>query len=128
MFFVSRGWNPPRVALATATFLLILVASGLPALSSQPGTPVASPGAGESATTLPPAWLEFGPDGRLIARVIIENECPALVLDGLNVGMTRRAPTSDAFPVVACETSIPFGTATASILDQSLPLPEGPVR
>jgi hypothetical protein len=112
----------------TAISLLLLVLSGLPAASSQVGTPVASPQPAESAQPLLPAWLEFGPDGRLIARVIAEDECPALVADGLEVGMTRRAPASDAFPVVACEATVSFGTETASILNQELPLPDGPVR
>ena len=61
----------------------------------------------------------------LIARVIVDGECPALVVDGFDVGMTRRAPASDAFPVVACEATVPFGAATASILNQDLPLPAG---
>ena len=34
----------------------------------------------------------------------------------------------DAFPVVACEATVPFGAATASILTQDLPLPAGPIR
>jgi hypothetical protein len=42
--------------------------------------------------------------------------------------MTRRAPASDIFPVVGCEATVPFGTASAEIGDQQLPLPAGPVR
>ena len=60
--------------------------------------------------------------------MIVDGECPALVLDSLDVDMTRRAPASAAFPVVACEATIPFGTRTASVLNQDLPLPEGPIR
>jgi hypothetical protein len=77
---------------------------------------------------LPPAWLEFGPDGRLIARVVVDGSCPALAVDGFDLSMSRRAPASDAFPVVTCEATVPFGTESASLLDQDLPLPEGPIR
>ena len=60
MVFVSSGRCSPRVDVATAVSLALLVLSGLPAASSQLGTPVASPETGESAASLPPAWLEFG--------------------------------------------------------------------
>ena len=86
MVFVSGGRCSPRVVVATAVSLALLVLSGLPAASSQLGTPVASPVPGESAGSLPPAWLEFAIDGRLVARVIVEGECPPLVVDGLDVG------------------------------------------
>jgi Calcineurin-like phosphoesterase len=42
--------------------------------------------------------------------------------------MLRRTSASDAFPLLACEATIPFGTETASILNQDLPLPTGPIR
>jgi hypothetical protein len=127
MVRASRWCPAARVAIGTAVFLLLLIQSGFPA-AGQLGTPVASPEPAESAHSLPPAWLQFGPDGRLIARIIVENACPAFVADEVEVGMTRRAPASEAFPVVACEATVPFGTATASILDQGLPLPDGPIR
>jgi hypothetical protein len=75
---------------------------------------------------LPPAWLEFGPGGALLARVIVEADCPPIVLDGFAVVMTPRTTASAAFPVVACEAPIPFGTQRATVLDQDLPLPTGP--
>jgi Calcineurin-like phosphoesterase len=128
MAFSGRWRGSPRVALATAVSVLFLVLFGLPAGSNQPGTPVASPEPAESAISLPPAWLEFGPEGRLIARVIVEGECPKLLTDAVDFEMTRRAPASAAFPVVACEATVPFGTLTASILSQELPLPAGPIR
>jgi hypothetical protein len=125
MLFALR-WGPAaRVSLATATSFLLLLLSGFPAASSQLGTPIASP---EPAASLPPAWLEFGPEGRLIARVIVDGECPSLVIDDMDVDMTRRAPASDAFPVIVCEATVPFGTSRASILNQDLPLPTGPLR
>jgi hypothetical protein len=125
MLFALRWCPAARVSLATATSFLLLLLSGFPAASSQLGTPIASP---EPAASLPPAWLEFGPEGRLITRVIVDGECPSLVIDDLDVDMTRRAPASDAFPVTACEATVPFGTSSASILNQDLPLPRGPIR
>ena len=127
MVFVSRMRRWPRVPLATAVSLL-LVLSGSSTASSQTGTPIATPEPGGSAASLPPAWLEFGPEGRLIARVIVDGECPSLIVDDLDVDMTRRGPASDAFPVAACEATVPFGTRAASILNQDLPLPQGPIR
>ena len=124
---VSRSSLGLRAALTMAVCTLLVLLSGLPA-SGQLGTPVASPEPGESAAALPPAWLEFGLDGTLIARIIMDRECPALVVDGYDVGMTRRAPASNDFPIVACEATIPFGAATASIQTQDLPLPAGPIR
>ena len=128
MGFVSRRRWASRAALPITVLSLLAIVSLVPAVSAQPGTPLASPRPGGSTGPLPPAWLEFGPDGRLIARVIADGECPALVADGEAVGMTRRTDASDAFPVVACEATVPFGTETASIFDQGLPLPDGPVR
>jgi hypothetical protein len=125
MLFALRWCPAARVSLATATSFLLLLLSGFPAASSQLGTPIASP---EPAASLPPAWLEFGPEGRLIARVIVDGECPSLVIDDMDVDMTRRAPASDAFPVIVCEATVPFGTSRASILNQDLPLPTGPLR
>ena len=125
MVFVSRTRRLPRVALATAASLLLLALFGVPAASSQLGTPIASP---KRAASLPPACLEFGPDSRLIARVIVDGECPSLLIDDLEADMSRRTPASDAFPIVACEATIPFGTSRASILNQDLPLPRGPIR
>jgi hypothetical protein len=106
---------------------LFLILGGWAGVHAQQGTPVATPIPFEAIGTLPPAWLEFGPDGRLLARVIVERECPPLVADGLELTMMRRTPTSEAFPVAACESTMPFGAESASILRQVLPLPSGPV-
>ncbi len=127
MSCLSERCRALRSTLAIAVCALLLISSGLPA-SSQLGTPVASPEPGESSASLPSPWLQFGPDGTLIARVVVGGECPSLVIDGFDVSMTRRAPASDAFPVVTCEATVPFGTTTASISNQDLPLPEGRIR
>jgi hypothetical protein len=127
MVFDSRRCQAARVALAAVLLPLVQILTTVSTVSAQLGTPVAAPQSTEAGATLPPAWLEFGPDGQLMARVIVDGECPALAADGFDIGMTRRAPASNEFPVVACEATIPFGTRTASILDQDLPLPQGPI-
>ena len=124
----SRPHRSRSTALTIAVLVLLLILPGLPSTSAQQATPIASPQASANgATSLPPAWLEFGPDGRLIARVIVESEFPPLVVDGLELTMTRRTPASDSFPLGACESTVPFGAGTASIISQKLPLPAGPI-
>jgi hypothetical protein len=127
MSCVSGSHRTPWAPLVIAAFALLLAFSGLPA-AGQGGTPVASPAPGDSSAPLPPAWLALGPEGTLVARVIVDGACPPLVVDRFDVAMTRRSPASEAFPVAACEASVPFGTTTASIAGQDLPLPEGPIR
>src|SRR3954469_17308454 len=55
------------------------------------------------------AWLELGPDGERIARVITtDSTCPALDVDGRTVTMQVRAlPDPPLFPVLTCEASVP---------------------
>jgi hypothetical protein len=110
----------------TVTLVLILVAWA--GASAQSATPVASPIPIVQDGPLPPAWLEFGPNGILLARVIVASSCPPIVLDGFAVVMTGRSSPSESFPVVACEATVPFGTQSATIRGQNLPLPVGPAN
>lgn len=85
---------------------------------------------GQSATPVVsvqdlPSWLEFGPDGLLMARTLTDSSCPSLNLDGRDVPMLTRGTTDADFPVLACEAVVPFGVADASINDVALPLPKG---
>src|SRR5829696_3291277 len=123
----SRRCLPRRSAVIFVLLPFLMILAFVSTVSAQLGTPVASSSPAEP-TTVASQWLEFGPDGRRIARVITQAECPALVTDGLDLDMTRRAPASDAFPVLSCEATVPFGTEKASILGQELPLPMGPIR
>jgi hypothetical protein len=104
---------------------LLFILATAPTLA-QSGTPFASPVPATSDGQLPPAWLEFGPHGQLLARVLVTDACPSLLLDGIDVGMQPRTASSDDFPIVACEATIPFGVESAEILVQPLPLPDGP--
>ena len=123
---VDAGRLPgARSAFTTSAMTFLLLLAGWVGVSAQSATPIASPNRIEQGGPLPRAWLEFGPDGILIARVIVSADCPSIVLDGFNVVMKSRSTPSEAFPVVACEAPVPFGTEVATIEGQELPLPNG---
>lgn len=88
---------------------------------SQAATPVAAP-------DVLPTWLEFGPDGVLLARALTADTCPDLDIDGYLVVMQPRGVADPEFPVIACEAIVPFGATTASVRDVALPLPNGPLE
>ena len=117
-----------RLALQSAHVSLLAILFVVSSVSAQVGSPVASPMPTEPGAPSAPAWLELGPDGQIIARVITSAECPALTTDGTDAPMKKRAPASEAFPVFACEATVPSGTISASVLGKELPLPDGPVR
>jgi hypothetical protein len=71
-----RSGRPSFAAAAAATVAFALIVQVFSVAAAQHATPVASPVAAASVGTLPPAWLEFGPDGELFARVIVAGECP----------------------------------------------------
>ena len=99
-----------RAALATCALSLLLILAGLAAVSAQLATSVASPLPVEQFGPLPPPWLEFGPAGVLIGRVIVEGNCSPMLLDGIDVVMAQSTITSAAFSVVTCDALVPFGT------------------
>lgn len=105
-----------------------MLAVGTLGATAQQATPAATPveSGAENALLLPPAWLEFGPGGQLLARVIANGSCPPLTLDGRVTTMTTRSSASDAFPVLGCEAIVPYGVLDASVGSQQLPLPTGP--
>src|SRR5215204_4618117 len=76
----SRRCLPRRSAVIFVLLPFLMILAFVSTVSAQLGTPVASSSPAEP-TTLAPAWLEFGPDGRLIARVITQAECPAVVTE-----------------------------------------------
>lgn len=114
------------LSLLPATLALLLALGSIPGVLAQTATPAATPAASSTAEPLPPAWLEFGPDGRLIARVIISGDCPPISFDARQTAMAPRTTPIDAFPVAACEATVPFGVTEATIAEQSLPIPNAP--
>jgi hypothetical protein len=113
------------LALTRVVILALLLAGSISAnvahVVSQSATSVATPDE-------LPAWLQFGPDGVLMARAMSTATCPDLDIDGHLVAMQPRVKADPDFPVVACEANVPFGTITASINDVALPVPSGPVE
>lgn len=74
--------------------------------------------------TLISSWVQAGPNGAAIARVITKREiCPDIKLDGVAVQMDERQSPTDDFPVLVCEIIIPEGTNTASVFSRNLKLP-----
>lgn len=113
-------------SLLPATLALLLALGSIRGVIAQTATPAATPAASSTDQPLPPAWLEFGPDGRLFARVIVTGDCPPITVDGRETAMAPRTAPSDAFPVVACEATVPFGVTEVAITGQSLPIPDAP--
>lgn len=69
-------------------------------------------------------WVQYGPSGSVIARVItVSVRCPNITLDGNREQMSVRSEPSDDFSVLVCETEIPPGTESASIGPRELKLP-----
>jgi hypothetical protein len=119
--------NPGRCLLVSLfASLMVLVSS----VSAKQATPVVTSYVHDAVTAdnLPPAWLEIGPGGQLLLRSITLDTCPIANFDGRSFPMVVRAAASEAFPVTSCETSVPFGVIEASIGDQILSLPAGPLE
>jgi calcineurin-like phosphoesterase family protein len=107
--FQPAAITPPR-RIAVVFFLLALLA-----LSPRSA----------SAQLLTPAWVELGPDGAALLRVIVNapTDCPAARIDGANVPMTVRQPTPPGFRP-ACEVAIPAAAKSVSVNGQALVLPQ----
>lgn len=77
-----------------------------------------------SAQTLTPVWVELGPNGAAIARVVVNSptDCPSIQIDGTNRRMTLRQPMPPGFRP-ACELAIPSTTRAASVNGHPLTLP-----
>lgn len=106
-----------------ATLLFVLTLSGLSACKSAPLARKLA-----DVPEEPIAWVELGASSNVIARAITgDSECPRLQLnaDATELPMTLRVPPSDAFPVRICEAEIPYGTWSARLGEQQLPLPAG---
>ena len=85
---------------------------------------LAGPAAILSAQPLTPAWVEIGPEGAAIARVIVTSadDCPSLVTDGAPLRMSLRQPVPQGLRPV-CEATIPATVKSASLNGQALMLP-----
>jgi hypothetical protein len=71
------------------------------------------------------AWVELGPGGGALARVITEAAaCPGLTVDGATRPMqVRAASDGGSFPVTVCEAPLPAGARSAGVAGQALAVP-----
>jgi hypothetical protein len=76
------------------------------------------------------AWLELGPGGERIARLITTAEtCPPIEVDGQKTAMQVRAlPSPPDFPVLTCEAVVAPDAHDASVTGMVLPLPRETVE
>jgi len=83
--------------------------------------PIAAPG------TLRSAWTQYGPDGVLEARAVVEGDaCPQLVVDLRFTEMQRRSQKDSSF-LLTCAAAIPKGTKLAAlVLRPPVKAPPGP--
>jgi Calcineurin-like phosphoesterase len=77
------------------------------------------------AQALTPVWVELGPNGAAVARVIVNSadECPTITIDATPHRMALRQPTPPGFRP-ACELAIPTDAKRATVGGQTLVLPE----
>ena len=73
-------------------------------------------------------WVQMAPGGVSEARVVVQGECPAAVVDGANVPMQTRAAPNDKFPVRLCSVTLAPTVKSVSVLGAELhapkPIPE----
>lgn len=107
-----------RGAITQAALLLGLMVAALSGCSDAP------PGERDYA------WLELGPGGERIARLItIADACPPIEVDGQALPMqVRAAPTLPDFPVLTCEAVVSPDAELATVAGMALPLPRPAVE
>lgn len=71
-------------------------------------------------------WIEIGPNGKTIARVITkESACPTIIVDQTKIlAMSVRAVKSKDYAVTVCEAIVPFDAKSLKIDKQFLALPK----
>ncbi len=122
----SDGQHDVSVRLCPTVLMAIsglLLANGLASCTGGPVTPQAQ----VTAASVAYRWIELGPEGRILARVItaVNGACPTVELDGEGYPMNPRAtaPPPGFETVRVCEYTIPAGTASATVDGQPLALP-----
>lgn len=73
---------------------------------------------------LTPVWIELGPGGAALARVVAERseDCPSVDVDGVSRAMTIRQPVPEGF-LPLCEASLPADAKQAFVNGRPLALP-----
>ena len=76
-----------RQLIVTLAFVVVPLST----VHAQTATPAATPLTSTASSQITPAWLEFGTQGQLLARVVVDGDCPALEIDGHAAVMAPRA-------------------------------------
>ena len=78
-----------------------------------------------------PAWLELAPDGRVIARTVVEATCPQIDVDGKastmnarSAGASDRNKSAPAGQRLVCETDV-TGASKVKVATTALKMPRG---
>lgn len=73
---------------------------------------------------LTPAWVQAGPDGARIVRIVMDSgdDCPAVQIGDVSLPMSFREPVPYSFRP-ACELTLPADAAAASVNGQELAIP-----
>ena len=81
------------------------------------------------ARELTPAWIELGPSGQVLARVVVNSPdaCPVLQADRRPLPMQLRSPVPAGF-LPACEALVPPKTHSLTLAGKPLRLPKTPRR
>jgi Calcineurin-like phosphoesterase len=65
---------------------------------------------------IPIAWIELGPDGNAIARLLTpETACPTIDFSTGTVAMQARGSPADDYPLLVCEAAVPPDATTAAV-------------
>jgi Calcineurin-like phosphoesterase len=108
-----------HLAIRVAVVLAVATVCSLPLLVNADNAAIAP-------TSIQAAWVELGPGGVAIARLVTAGtRCPRLYLDTHPFTMPARAQPAPAdFPVLVCEMILPSGITSAVVDGLPLPLPK----
>lgn len=95
-------------------FLLIGCKTPAPTLSVAPPPPA----------QLPLAWVEVGPQGKRIVRLLTRaDSCPQMKVDQKLQPMSQRGKVTPEFPIRVCEATLAATAKKAQVYDQVLTVP-----
>jgi predicted phosphodiesterase len=78
---------------------------------------------GAPAGAAPTAWVQYNTDGRAEVRLVTDEACPGLKVDGRRLRTRERAGPTEAFANRICSARLPRGARRASLGGEKLPLP-----
>lgn len=68
-------------------------------------------------------WLQLGPDEALIARIVVNGDCPVITIDGSDGPMDVHAVPADGFPDTVCQANVPSAAVNVSVDGTALRMP-----